>query len=324
MSVTVKDIAVLAKVSPATVSRVFNRHPHIKEDVRENVKKAAAKLGYSPQLRRSGRSVAIITPSPESIPVKGYWDMVVYALSRELVANQLRLEIIPVGNLDLLNKNQLFGAVTFVGDSNLDRHWWEDFEVPLIHLNYYQPLKDHVYAICSNEDQGIKLAVDHLRAHDHERIALIQRGPVDTREKITYRTHREEAFRKAMRKSGVPVDLDLIHYIDDNVYKQVGLILKNGVTAIICGGESHGLEMAYVLDVFNKKVPQDISLITYEWPHVSECCIPPQTTLRQNVDEVAKQAVAILTRDLDSPPAKSTIFVDYQLKLRESVVNRSD
>jgi len=48
MSVTIKDIAKLVGVSPATVSRVCNNHPSISKETRERVQKAIQELGYEP------------------------------------------------------------------------------------------------------------------------------------------------------------------------------------------------------------------------------------------------------------------------------------
>ncbi|MGY2061612.1 LacI family DNA-binding transcriptional regulator, partial [Nocardia gipuzkoensis] len=48
MAVTIRDVAALAGVSPATVSRVLNADPRVAADLGERVRDAVAKLGYRP------------------------------------------------------------------------------------------------------------------------------------------------------------------------------------------------------------------------------------------------------------------------------------
>ena len=48
MPISVRKIASLARVSPATVSRVLNNYPHVREEIRKRVLDAAVRLGYSP------------------------------------------------------------------------------------------------------------------------------------------------------------------------------------------------------------------------------------------------------------------------------------
>ncbi len=62
-SVTVKDVARQASVSVGTVSRVFNNHSNVSEEIRDRVLKAATDVGYN-------RSVAKDPPTNNSRPIK--------------------------------------------------------------------------------------------------------------------------------------------------------------------------------------------------------------------------------------------------------------
>ena len=71
MSVTIKDVAALAGVSPSTVSRTCKNHPSISEKTKEKVRKAMAELGYEPNFQASNlanqnsRTIGIILPPSE-------------------------------------------------------------------------------------------------------------------------------------------------------------------------------------------------------------------------------------------------------------------
>ena len=69
MTPTLHDVARLAGVSIKTVSNVINGHPHVRPDTRQNVERAVAELGYTPNLTarnlRSGRTGAIALAVPD-------------------------------------------------------------------------------------------------------------------------------------------------------------------------------------------------------------------------------------------------------------------
>ena len=53
-SVTIQEVADLAKVSPKTVSRVINNEPRVRSHTRERILKAIEKLNYRPNLNARG------------------------------------------------------------------------------------------------------------------------------------------------------------------------------------------------------------------------------------------------------------------------------
>ena len=69
MTVTIKDVAALAGVSPSTVSRTCKNNPSISEETKERVRKAMIELGYEPNFQASNlasqnsRTIGIILPA---------------------------------------------------------------------------------------------------------------------------------------------------------------------------------------------------------------------------------------------------------------------
>ena len=92
---TIREIAHLAGVSPATVSRVFSHHPGIGEEVRKHVLEVTRKHHYSPRMGGKRRNVVIITPYQSEFPAQSCVDMLLMALMRTLPPRGFRLEILP-------------------------------------------------------------------------------------------------------------------------------------------------------------------------------------------------------------------------------------
>src|ERR1700739_2795073 len=57
-AVTIDDVALLAKVSPMTVSRVVNGNAKVRDATRERVMQAVSELGYIPNLAASSLAAA--------------------------------------------------------------------------------------------------------------------------------------------------------------------------------------------------------------------------------------------------------------------------
>ncbi len=62
MTVTIKDVAALAGVSPSTVSRTCKNNPSISEETKERVRKAMIELGYEPNFQASNLLLRIHVP----------------------------------------------------------------------------------------------------------------------------------------------------------------------------------------------------------------------------------------------------------------------
>ena len=109
-----QEIAKLAGVSPATVSR----HPNIRNDVRERVFAIARAHNYHPRLSTKQRNVVIITPTEGIYPIRNCLEMVMMALTQELPKRGLRIEILPQDNMERLDSIQFCGAVAIGAEPN--------------------------------------------------------------------------------------------------------------------------------------------------------------------------------------------------------------
>ena len=70
--VTIYEVAKVAGVSLATVSRVINNHPNVTEKTKTAVKEAIARLGYKPSALAQGLANSRSTNIGIMIPSTGY------------------------------------------------------------------------------------------------------------------------------------------------------------------------------------------------------------------------------------------------------------
>ena len=293
----IQEIARLAGVSPSTVSRVFSHHPNISDEIREKVLAVARKYAYHPRLSSRQRNVVIITPYSSVYPVQCCVEMILMALTRELPRRGFRLEVLPQDNLERLDSIQ--------------------FCVPLIIIDREaKKLSPEVYLVRSNEAQGMELAIDHLCRSGCRKIGCIIHGrPGTGNADIRY-----ESIRQSLKKHDLPCDSTLIQFGNDEEYLELaGKLLRRNVDALFCPGGSGGILCAYAMSMFNRKIPEDISLIASEQTFFSRYGTPPQTTITPDYPALAGAVADVIEARIEGRKAPARNILPYLLIQRESV-----
>ncbi len=313
----VEDIARYAGVSPATVSRVFNHHPNIRDEVRQRVLSTAKTHGYHPRLSAKQRNVVLILPSDQIYPIQNCLEMVMMALTAELPRRGLRIEVLPQDNLDRLDNIQFCGAVAIGAEPGDFKTWSSCFSSPLVLVDR-DALTDspNVYSVRSDERQGMEIAINHLYEQGCRKIGCIVHGAAGTGNADI----RRAAIIQALKARNLPAH-DAFVYLsaDDNYVEIIGKLLRQGVDALFCPGGNAGIVTAYALSLFNKRVPEDISVVASEHKLFSRYATPPQTAITQDHKGMAQIVANILESHSGGSALPQHHVLAYQLITRESV-----
>lgn len=311
----IQKIAELAGVSTATVSRVFSHHPNVRPEVRERVLAVARKQKWRPRCFSAGqKNVVVITPGRRKYPIASYVEMVLSELSSELADRGFRVEILPAENLDRLPVLPFRGVVAIGLDEKVFAGWNDRCDAPLVLIDSRSSGKaENIFSVSSDEEGAMECAVSYLKQHGSTRIGVVIHGS---------RTHgnvelRIQSVRQALRKHGLPDNPGLILTAEaDTCLEAVGRLLRQNVDALFCPGGNMGIVAAYALTLFNRKVPDDISLIASERTIYSRYVNPPQTSISQDYPALAKAAADILE---NPESARKDVRIPYFLIERESV-----
>jgi len=313
---TIYEISKLANVSPATVSRVFSNYPNIRDDIREHVLAIAKAHNYHPRLSAKQRNVVILLPGDEIYPIRNCLEMVMMALSFVLPKRGFRIEVLPLDNLDRLDSIQFCGAVAIGAEPGDFAGWDNRFAAPLVLIDRERPgHAPNLFSVRSDEMQGMELAIGHLCERGCRKIGCIIHGVPGTGNADLRRT----GVVQALKKHKLPVAENLIHFCDhDNYVEIIGKLLKQDIDALFCPGGNAGIVTAYALSLFNRQVPQDISLIASEQKIFSRYATPPQTTITQDHIRLAEITADIIeTFPAAAHPAQT--ILPYGLHIRDSV-----
>lgn len=312
-----QEIATLAGVSPATVSRVFNHHPNVRPQVREHVFAIARANGYRPRLANKQRNVVILAPGEAIYPIRNCLEMVMMALTQELPRRKFRIEILPQEDMDRLDSIQFCGAVAIGAEPDDFKGWSARFPVPLVLVDRDVPAKEpNVYSVRSDETQGMDLGIGHLYERGCRKIGCIIHGKTGSENA----DERCMAVSKALQARGLPANDVLICLSeDDNYVELVGKLLQQGVDALFCPGGNAGIVTAYALSLFNRRVPNDISVIASEHKLFSRYATPPQTTITQDHVALAEIAADVIEAHAGEKQLPRCSILPYSLIVRDSV-----
>ena len=107
---------------------------------------------------------------------------------------------------------------------------------------------------------------------------------------------------------------------DRPLYECIAYLLKRNISALMVGNEGYALETVHILNLFGKRIPEDISLLLWEQEGVTELCTPRITAVCQDFDALADSAAELLQHQLDcSFDGLSNRTIDYLIFERESV-----
>ena len=310
MSNKIKDVAKRAGVSTATVSRVFNQYPHVRKASIDAVLAAARELNYAPNASCNQSRIGIMIRGDVYINLVAYEIQLIAWLSRKFFKHGYKTELVSDQQISLLHKNS-FSVLIIL--SNVVNDALFELGIPIVLINNLHPA---AHSVVTNHFQGIKLAVEHLITLGHEKIAYIS-GDSHSWGYL----ERLRGYKESLSKYNIEYD-DKLH-IDtdmlDIVEKTVKVMSKNP-TAMIISGEGRAQRLVHVLYLLGKKIPEDISVISFEDEEISQYLTPPHTTISQNIPNLAlvtaELAMDVIKNETDK--TLRNIVLHNEIIIRES------
>ena len=328
--VTIKDVARVAKVGIATVSRVVHNNPSVGEDIRARVFAAMLDLGYEPnpaaQTMRT-RSSKTIACAIRDIAIP---EFATFVRSAEAVIRQAGYTLIltnteeAVGKeLDLIrlwSRRRVDGLLLTksIEDDELLNAALKKADIPVVFIDRDStPTTD---AVVIDHRRGMRAAVDHLAGLGHERIALLTGRPVmrPGRERLA-------GFHNAMTAHGLAPRSEFISaqsFYAEDAFRQTSLMLssKTAPTAIIAGGMSLLSGVLRAVALSGRTIGSDVSIIAGCDSDLAELTTPAVTAVRWDVPAWGRIAAQLLVDQIASPTVSRgrEIVLPTELVIRDS------
>jgi len=321
---TIDDIARLAGVSKATVSRVLNHKPDVDPATRERILRIMEEEGFVPSITASGlaggrsRLIGVLVPSftwPFIADVMRGVAEIIGLTSYELVLYSINDAIRDEGNkgdiIDHILATKLTAGILAILPGQSSKHVvrLHKHGFPVVMIDD-QELPGDVPWIGADNQNGARTAVRHLLRLGHRRIAHIQ-GPL----RYLCSHERYQGYCQALEDAGLVVEPELVLKGDFMppggriaASKLFELPVDKRPTAIFAGNDLMAYGVLAAAEEYGIHIPRDMALVGFDDIASSAHVLPALTTVRQPFHEMGQQGIKLLLSMLDTPrfPTRSS------------------
>ncbi len=333
--VTLKQIAKELDVSISTVSKALKDSVEISLDTKQKVKAFAKLYNYKPNnialslKNRKTKTIGVIIPEI----VHHFFTTVIGGV--EKVANDKGYNVIicssnnsfdkEVINLEMLASGSADGFILSIAKETQQKKDYHHIEET---INQGMPvvLFDRIIEelVCDkviiDDSKGAQTATNHLLSTGCKKIAIIT-----TVDYISVGKLRTDGYLKALKANNSTVDKEHILKIDDIDNCEVAIanfLIDKDIDAIFAVNELFAVTAAKIINEQGKKIPDDVSIVSFTDGILSKHFIPSLTTISQHGEEMGIQAAKLLIDKLeesdDTPETYQTVIIDTSLIQRNS------
>ena len=302
-----KDVAKLAGVSEATVSRVFNNVKPLREETKKKVLKAAATLNYHPNAlaqsfaRGKSGNIGVIVPVLPKVRMFStyYFSEILSGIGMKLAEMDYGLLLQfsspdkPIDYVKLFRSHIMDGCI-ILGSHNIPEeyvieqlHKVKCFPDRLVNQNYegYD-----FHTVDGQHHEGSYEAVSYLVKQGHQRIAFVN-GPLEYSNSV----ERLQGYETALRDYGIRLNLDWVftgNYSRTSgfaIAEEIGPIIGS-IDAVFVANDRMAIGLMQGLSEQGYEAGRDYSLIGYDDSDITSMTNPQLSSVRVPLFEMGKRA----------------------------------
>ncbi len=342
MAVTIKDVAKLAGVSVATVSRAMNSSAKVSNFKKRKINAAIKALNYQPNViakrmvNQVLNNIAIFPSYPaENVMISPYVSRMLIGFQEVFRKNGmeilLSMECTDEGEVkkctELIDAGMVRGIVLLsarVYDNTIIELAKRDFPFVVIgHPHPYSlPQGISVSSVDTDNVSDVKYAVSHLINNGHKRIALLH-SPLGH----MVNQERYDGYFYAHQNAQLEIDENLIfdagYTYDEAVAASEKLLSMDELpTAVMATDDRKAVCFISTAHKKGLRVPEDISIIGHNNYEESKYCVPALTTVNVPLENLAITAAQMLINIINGTSAgHQRILLPTELIERDTVKN---
>lgn len=305
---TLEQVAAVAGVSRATVSRVVNGSPRVSPSVRATVERTIADLGYVPNraarslVTRRTDTIALVISEPEDrFFADPFFATMIRGITAAVADTELQLLLLVAqgerehakterylvqGHVDGVLLMSLHGADPL--PAALQRAG-----IPVV-LNGRPPEGVEIPFVDTENVGGAQMAVSHLVALGRRTIATIT-GPQD----MCAGVDRFVGYRQGLIDAGLEPRNSLVAngaFTEEGAFRAAGMLLSREPTidGIFTASDAMAVGALRALRAAGRKVPDDVAVVGFDDLPLARDADPPLTTIHQPLDEMARAMADLL------------------------------
>jgi DNA-binding LacI/PurR family transcriptional regulator len=339
MVVTIKDVAKEAKVAPSTVSRVIGDSPRISEKTKKRVKEVMDKLGYYPNLQarslaaKSTQTIGVVMPNAAFYSFQNpFFPEVLRGISKNAHAAKYGIYLSTGSTEDeifeevisMVMGRRVDGIILLSSRVN-DRtiKYLEETAFPFVVVGRPYTNEERITFVDNDNVYITKQVTNYLIQMGHKNIAF-----VGGNQEFVVTIDRLNGYKMALEEACLPINEHyIVHekYINEKGKQVISALmsLDSPPTALVTQDDLIAYEIISHLEKLNIKVPNDISIISFNNLSLSEHSNPPLTSVDIGTFQLGYEATQCLVEKIENPnELPKRITIPTKLIERKSCADR--
>jgi LacI family transcriptional regulator len=326
---TIKEVAAVAGVGIATVSRVLSGTGSVSQATRDRVLAAAAELNYRPsalgrslKLQRTG-SIGLVLPDitdPFCAELAAGVLDCARSLGEYVILDAAHDD--PDREAEIVDRFvqlRVDGIIAVPGRA--DPGVWEGAAGVGLAVVFAGVTVDGLTtlpAVLADDSAGVRSVVEYLAGLGHRRIGFLGGHP-----SLTTAREREQAFRATLGDLAVPVDDELVvraRPTADSAFAAAASLFQRraDLTAVVAAGHLLGEAAVQAARELDLRIPADLSVAMVDDVPWAELCDPPLTAVARPARDMGYRAAELLLRDPARRERSRTVTLATELVVRGS------
>ena len=300
-NIGIREIAALAGVSTATVSRVMNHPEKCKPETRRKVEEIIAEYDYIPNdnirniFSKTSNTIAIFIHDIKN----PFYSQLIMELNSRCMSKRLTLLICDTENdperektyLEFCRAKRVMGIIVTEGVSN---DLFKDVDIPLIALDRGRFGGSYV---TSENYESVRHVIGYLNNLGHRRIAFV--GPATELRSVEWRYN---GYKDEMTARNLELFPEYAYLKGTDFGTKLGrealsyfLMLEETPSAIVCANDMIALGVINEARLLGISIPEDLSVCGFD--HVlDDISYIPLTTIEQDIPKIAAEFLHILIK----------------------------
>jgi LacI family transcriptional regulator len=334
MDIKIIDVAAIAGVSPATVSRVLNQSSIVTPKTKEKVMSAIEQLGYHPNAAaknlRSQKTLTICVIVPDINAA--YFSEVIKGIENMAYANKYKVIICDAQNhkereveyLNLLMNRAVDGAIliaSLLSDEEICQISDKGYSIAVVG-RYIEHAK--IPCIYTDNVKFSKEVIHHLVEQGHREIVFLSgyAEAIDSYERL-------EGYLKALSEHQIPFRPELIengNFNEEGGYEAMKRLIekKLSFTAVFAANDEMALGVYKACMEYGIRIPEQLAVVGVDNHRISKYISPSMSTVNQPKYAMGAIIVEKLIDQMNENQHtdKRTFKVDSELIIRNSSLYR--
>jgi DNA-binding LacI/PurR family transcriptional regulator len=331
---SIYEVAALAGVSIATVSRTMNQPHRVSETTRSRVMQAVHKLDYTPDFEAAARArhhsdrIAVLAPlntypgfiqrlrGISLVLEESQAELIIFQVDPKKLSNPQSIKFID----SLASSGRYDGLIIMsisISDQDVTRISETHFPTVLIET---QDSRFPSFGV--NNQEGAAKAVSHLIERGFKNIGFVGFNPIQSYS-INASKVREQGYIDTLLQNGRTVNPEHLIFceysIEDTYQAALQMLNKpNRPDALFCASDTNALGVLKAARELNLEIPKDLAVVGFDDIEIADYL--ELTTIKQPLEGSGRQAAMLINKLIKDPTSIKASQIDLPLEL---IIRRS-